>query len=305
MRVLVLGATGLIGRQLVEELIEKGHVVTVFTRKDHKARKLFGNRVYIQQWRTDEYIILQEYAHKVDVVINLAGENLASKKWTGDQKRKILASRVNIGKALSFALKQSHDKPYLLIQASAVGYYGFSEEEVFTEDSSNGEGFLPMVTRQWEDSVRNVEEDNTRKVFIRSGAVLSKKSGMLPRLMMPFRFFAGAVPGSGRQWVSWIHIEDEVNAILHLMKNPKSAGFYNLTAPNPVTMSSLIKTLGKIMKRPVIMKVPGFILKLVYGDMAKEAILQGQKVVPKRLEESGFEFKHPEIKEALRDLMGK
>ncbi len=305
MRVLVLGATGLIGRHLVEELLEKGHLVTVFTRKDYNARKLFGNRVFIQQWKTDDYIILQEYAHKVDVVINLAGENLAGGKWTGDQKRKILASRVNIGKALSFALKQSLDKPYLLIQASAVGYYGFSEEEVFTEDSPNGKGFLPMVTRQWEDSVRNVEEDNTRKVFIRSGAVLSKKAGMLPRLMMPFHFFAGGIPGSGNQWVSWIHIEDEVNAILHLMKDPKSAGFYNLTAPHPVRMKTFVKTLGSILKRPVIMKIPGFLLKLVYGDMAKEAILQGQKVMPKRLEESGFQFKHPEIEQALRDLVAK
>ena len=303
MRVLVIGATGFIGRNLVERLYKEGHTVTVFSRRYPRAKSLFGDKVNIQQWKTDEYILLQEVAHKVDVVVNLGGENLAVRKWTGDQKRKIISSRVNIGKALSFALKQSWDKPYLLIQASASGYYGFSETEEFTEESPNGNGFLPMVVRQWEDSVRNVEEDNTRKVFIRSGPVLGMKFGMLSKMMLPFRFFAGGYPGSGKQWISWIHIEDEIEAIMHLMKDEKSSGFYNLTAPNPVQMKDFAKTLGKVMKRPSIFRIPGPLLKAVYGDMAKETILQGQKVIPKRLQESGFKFKHPELEEALRDIL--
>jgi uncharacterized protein (TIGR01777 family) len=303
MRVLVIGATGLIGRKLVDCLVEEGHVVTVFTRKYRKAKKFFGETVNIQQWRTDEYHLLQEVAHKVDIVVNLAGENLASKKWVGDQKRKIISSRVNIGKALSFTLKQSWDKPYLLVQASATGYYGFSETKEFTEDSPNGDGFLPMVTRQWEDSVRNVEEDNTRKVFIRSGPVLAKEGGLLPKMMIPFRFFMGSYLGSGKQWLSWIHIDDEVEAILHLMKDKESSGVYNLTAPNPVTMKEFSKKLGKVMKRPVLFSIPAFVLKAIYGDMANETMLQGQKVIPKKLKDKGFEFKHPELEEALRDLL--
>jgi hypothetical protein len=303
MRVLIIGATGFIGRNLVKKLLEKDHTITVFTRNYRKARELFGDQVTVQQWRTDDYIILQEFAHKVDVVINLAGENLASKRWTSTQKRKIISSRVNIGKALSFALKQSWDKPYLLLQASAVGYYGFSEEAVFTEQSPNGKGFLPMVTRQWEDSVRNVEEDNTRKVFLRTGVVLGKEGGMVPQLLLPFRFFTGVYLGSGKQWLSWIHVDDQVDIIIRLMEDKTSTGIYNLTAPEPVKMKAMVKSLGKILKRPVIGGVPAFLLKMIYGDMAQEAILSGQKVIPERLQKEGYKFQYPDIEGALHNLV--
>ncbi|MFO8235376.1 MAG: TIGR01777 family oxidoreductase [Bacteroidales bacterium] len=305
MKVLVIGATGFIGHHLVRKLIEREHEVIVFTRNHVKAQKLFVDRVYIQQWRTDDYIMLQEFAHKVEVVINLAGENLAAKRWTSEQKRKILSTRVNIGKALSFALKQSHTKPYLLMQASAVDYYGFSEDKVFTEEHSNGSGFLAMVTRQWEDSVRNVEKDKTRKVFLRTGVVLGRQGGMLPKVMLPFRYFAGAYLGSGEQSLSWIHIEDEVDAIIWIMEKKDSAGAYNLTSPNPVSMKEFVKTLSKVMGRPAFFKVPSFVLKTIYGDMAKETILSGQKAIPKRLQNEGFEFKHTDLEEAIKNILNK
>lgn len=250
MKVLLIGATGFIGRPLVEKLVARNHEAYVFTRDDQKARRIFGDKVHVQQWKTDEYIVLQEYAHKVDVVINLAGENLSSKRWTGDQKRKILSSRVNVGKALSFALKQSKDKPYLLIQGSAIGYYGYSEEKVFTERSPIGDGFLPMVVQQWEDSVRNIVEDNTRKIFIRTGVVLGREGGMLPQTFKTFRFFVGGPLGKGNQWLSWIHIDDATEAIVRLAETPGLGGPYNLTAPNPVTMKDFAATLGKVMKKP-------------------------------------------------------
>ena len=303
MKVLVIGATGFIGKPLVEKLLERNHEVYVFTRNDKKARRLFGDRVYIQQWRTDEYIVLQEYAHKVNVVINLAGENLGDKRWKGDQKRKILSSRVNIGKALSFALKQSKDKPYLLIQGSAIGYYGFSEDQTYTERSPVGKGFLPMVTQQWEDSVRNVEEDNTRKIFIRTGVVLGREGGILPRMLKTFRFFIGGPLGNGKQWLSWIHIDDETEAIVRLAETNGLGGPYNLTAPNPVIMKDFAATLGKVMKKPSWISVPPFILKMFFGDMAREMILQGQKVKPGKLEEIGFEFRYPDLESALTDLL--
>ena len=303
MRVLLIGATGFIGKPLVEKLVARNHEVYIFTRNDKKTRNLFGDKVHIQQWKADDYIILQEYAHKVDVVINLAGENLSSKRWTGDQKRKILSSRVNIGKALSFALKQSEDKPYLLIQASAIGYYGYSEEKVFTERSPVGDGFLPMVAQQWEDSVRNIVEDNTRKIFIRSGVVLGREGGLLPQMLKTFRLFMGGHLGTGNQWLSWIHIDDATEAIVRLVETPGLGGPYNLTAPNPVTMKEFASTLGKVLNRPSWFPVPSFVLETVFGDMAREIMLQGQKVMPRKLQEIGFEFQYNDLESALTDLM--
>ena len=303
MRVLLIGATGFIGKPLVEKLVARNHEVYIFTRNDKKTRSLFGDKVHIQQWKADDYIILQEYAHKVDVVINLAGENLSSKRWSGDQKRKILSSRVNIGKALSFALKQSEDKPYLLIQASAIGYYGYSEEKVFTERSPVGDGFLPMVAQQWEDSVRNIVEDNTRKIFIRSGVVLGREGGLLPQMLKTFRLFMGGHLGTGNQWLSWIHIDDATEAIVRLVETPGLGGPYNLTAPNPVTMKEFASTLGKVLNRPSWFPVPSFVLETVFGDMAREIMLQGQKVMPRKLQEIGFEFQYNDLESALTDLM--
>jgi uncharacterized protein (TIGR01777 family) len=301
----MIGATGFIGKPLFDKLIERGHELYVFTRNEAKARQKLSDQARFIQWRSNEYIVLQEYAHKVDAVINLAGENLAAKRWTGDQKRNILASRVNIGKAISFALDKSKDKPYLLIQGSAIGFYGYSQSYTYREGMPVGEGFLPMVTKQWEDSVRHVDDRNTRKVFIRSGVVLGKAGGMLPKMMLPFRFFLGGYPGSGDQWLSWIHIDDEVKAIVTLLEAENSAGVYNLTAPNPVTMRQFAKTLGKVMGRPSWTRVPGFLMEAVMGDMARETILSGQKVLPSRLQEHGYQYDHPQLEEALEDILQK
>jgi len=303
MRILMIGATGFIGKPLFHKLVERGHEIYVFTRNAAQAREKLSDRARFIQWRSEELIVLQEYAHKVDAVINLAGENLAAKRWTGDQKRKILASRVNIGRAISFALDKSKDKPYLLIQGSAIGFYGFSRDYTFREGMPVGEGFLPMVTKQWEDSVRHVDDRNTRKVFVRSGLVLGKEGGMLPKMMLPFRFFIGGYPGTGDQWLSWIHIDDEVKAIVALLEAEDSAGVYNLTAPHPVTMREFAKTLGKVMKRPVWTRVPGSLMEAAMGDMARETILSGQKVLPARLQGHKFQFDHPHLQEALEDIL--
>ncbi|MBS3807640.1 MAG: TIGR01777 family oxidoreductase [Bacteroidales bacterium] len=303
MRILLIGATGFIGRHLYDKLVERGHQLYVFTRNEKRAREILKGDAQIVQWRSNEHIVLQEYAHKVDAVVNLGGENLAAKPWRSEQKRKILSSRVNIGKAISFALNRSHDKPYLLIQGSAIGYYGFHPSYTFREGMPCGEGFLPIVTQQWEDSVRNVDDRNTRKVFIRTGLVLGKEGGLLPRMMQTFRFFAGGHLGSGEQWLSWIHIDDQVRAIVELLEADNSSGVYNLTSPHPAKMKDFASTLGKVMGRPSWFHVPGFVLKAIFGDMARETMLQGQKVLPGRLEDRGFEFSHPDLEEALYDLV--
>jgi len=305
MKILVIGGTGFIGAHLVEKLLEREHEVTIFTRNEKKVRSRFGNRVHVIQWKTDEFMLLQEHAHKVHAVINLAGENIAAKKWTAFQKRKILSSRVNIGKSLSHAIQKSQDKPYILLQASAIGFYGFSESKEFTEDSPAGEGFLPMVTKHWEDTIRKVKDDKTRKVFLRTGVVLGKKGGMLPKMLLPFKWWAGGHIGSGKQWLSWIHIDDEVNAIIFLLEKKDSEGTYNLTAPNPVKMKTFAKTLGKTVGKPSWFHVPGFILKAIYGDMAKETMLKGQKVLPQRLLDEGFNFQYKDLKSALKELLNK
>jgi len=303
MKVLIIGATGFIGRPLFQRLLERGHEVYVFTRNYERARKVLQGGAHFVQWSSDEYIVLQEYAHKVDAVINLAGEQLSSGRWTLERKHKILSSRVNIGKAISFALDRSQDKPYLLIQGSAIGFYGFSPNHTFREGMPVGKGFLPMVTMQWEESVRHVDDYNTRKVFIRTGLVLGKEGGMLPVMMLPFRFFAGGYPGSGNQWVSWIHIDDQVRAIIDLLESENASGVYNLTSPNPVRMRDFAKILGKVMGRPCWTRMPGFLLKAFLGDMARETILSGQRVLPRRLDDHHFRFEHPDLEEALTDIL--
>ena len=303
MRILLIGATGFIGRHLFDKLLERGHQLYVFTRNEKRARSILHGDAQFVQWKSNEHIVMQEYAHKVDAVVNLGGENLAARRWNADQKRKILSSRVSIGKAISFALNRSHDKPYLLIQGSAIGYYGFHPNYTFREGMPPGEGFLPIVSQQWEDSVRNVDDRNTRKVFIRSGVVLGREGGLLPRMMQTFRLFAGGHLGSGEQWLSWIHIDDEVRAIVELLEADNSSGVYNLTAPNPVKMRDFAQTLGRVMGRPSWFHVPGFVLKAIFGHMARETMLQGQKVLPERLKDRGFEFSYPDLKAALEDLM--
>ena len=303
MRILLIGATGFIGRHLYDKLLEHGHQLYVFTRNEKRARQVLKGDAKIVQWKSNEHIVMQEYAHKVDAVVNLGGENLAAKPWRGEQKRKILSSRVSIGKAISFALDRSQDKPYLLIQGSAIGYYGFHPSYTFREGMAPGEGFLPMVTQQWEDSVRHVDDRNTRKVFIRTGLVLGREGGLLPRMMQTFRRFAGGYLGSGEQWLAWIHIDDQVKAIVELLEADNASGVYNLTSPNPVKMRDFARTLGKVMGRPSWFHVPGFILKAIFGDMARETMLQGQRVLPGRLKDRGFEFVHPDLEEALHDLV--
>ncbi len=303
MKVLIIGATGFIGQHLFYRLQQRGHQVYVFTRNERRARQILQGAEKVVQWQSNEYVVMQEYAHKVDAVINLGGENLTSSRWKPEQKRRILSSRVSIGKAISFALERSHDKPHLLIQGSAIGFYGFSQDYTFWEGMHSGKGFLPMVTKQWEDSVRNVDDRYTRKIFIRTGLVLGREGGILPRMMLPFRFFMGGPLGSGQQWLSWIHIEDHIRAVVSLLESDTAAGVYNLTAPNPVKMSEFAKTLGQVMGRPSWLRVPGFVLKALFGHMARETMLQGQRVSPERLKEMKFEFSYPRLHEALEELI--
>jgi uncharacterized protein (TIGR01777 family) len=212
-------------------------------------------------------------------------------------------SRTNGAGAIVDAVSGAKPKPAVVIQASAVGYYGSRGDERLDEDSGVGTGFLADVCRRTEATAARVERLGVRYVAIRSGLVLGQEGGVLPRFLMPYRFFVGGTLGSGRQWFSWISLEDEIRAIRFLMENSGLQGAFNLTAPNPVTMRQFSRVLGRVLHRPAWARVPAFVLRLAFGPMAEETLLASQKAVPKRLLEAGFTFRYPELRAALEAII--
>ncbi len=303
MRVLITGATGFIGRALTECLLLHSHEVVALTRNLKSAKKLFDPQVLTVEWDGKSTTGWQTHADKTDAIVNLAGRNIGKSLWTKSVKENLLQSRLDAGLAVSNAIKDAKQKPQVLVQASAIGYYGSREDEELTEDSSMGEGFLAALTKEWENSSKDIEELGVRRVCIRTGLVLGLGGGVLPKMMLPFRFFAGGPAGSGRQWLSWIHLEDEVNSILRILEEDQYSGIYNLTAPNPVTMGEFCKHLGKAMRRPSWLPVPAFILKTILREMADETILTSQKGYPKRLLAAGFSFQYGEVSKALESIL--
>jgi len=305
MRVIITGATGFIGKALCQELTEAGYEVVALSRSRETGTRILGEKVKVAQWdgktaKSWETLCNGDYAF-----INLAGENLSAGRWTDKRKKIILESRLNAGKAVVEAVKQAKEKPKVVIQASAIGYYGSRGDEIVDEESAPGKGFLPEVAQQWELSTKAVELAGIRHIIIRTGIVLGKDEGAFPRLALPFRLFVGGHLGAGEQWFSWIHLKDEVRAIHFLMEKEDLSGVFNLTTPGSLKEKDFAVLLGKVMRRPSWFPVPGFVLRLLVGEMANEALLTGQRVVPKRLLEAGFEFLYPEAEFALRDILGK
>jgi uncharacterized protein (TIGR01777 family) len=212
-------------------------------------------------------------------------------------------SRVNAGRAVVDAVESAEQKPRVVIQASGVGYYGDRGDEILDEEASPGDGFLAeLAYEDWEPSTAPVEEMGVKRAIIRTGGVFSTEEGALPRLVLPFRLFVGGHIGSGDQWVSWIHIQDEVRAIRFLIEHEEARGAFNLVAPEPMTNAGLGKTIGQVMHRPAWIPVPGFAMKLAFGEVA-DVLLESQRAIPKRLLQLGFEFHYPEAKAALEDLL--
>lgn len=304
-RVLITGATGFIGRALAGALASGGYEVVALTRDIAKSAHLFGKDVQSVLWdgRTaNGWGSLADGAH---AIINLAGDNLAEGRWTRAKKNLVLKSRLDAGAAVCHAVRGARRKPKVVVQASAVGFYGPRGDEGLDESSAAGGGFLADVVRAWEDSTREVEAHGVRRVVIRSGLVLGRSGGVFPRLVLPFRFFAGGPLGSGRQWFSWVHMSDEVAAIRFLVEREGLAGVFNLTAPNPLEEKDICRAIGKALRRPCWLPVPAFVLKLLFGEKAKETILEGQRVVPRRLAEAGFAFRFPDAAAALAELFHK
>ncbi len=306
MRVLITGGTGLIGRALIDLLLPDGHEIIVLSR--HPDRAALPAGVQVIGWDARSAQGWAQWVEGADAVVNLAGESIAGKgpipsRWTADRKRRIRESRLNATRAVVEAIGMAGEKPKVLVQGSAVGFYGGrTDDVVLDEDAPPGDDFLAKVAVQWEAASEPVEGWGVRRAIARTGLVLSAQGGSLPPTMLPFRFFLGGPLGNGLQWWPWIHIRDEARAIRFLIEEPRASGPFNLVAPNPVTNREFALVLGKVMGRPAFIPTPAFVLRLALGEMA-DLLLKGQRAVPKRLQELDFEFEFPELESALRDLL--
>lgn len=300
MRVIITGGTGLVGLALSRELADY-HEVIVLSRQPARAPAL-PTGVRAEWWDARTAAGWVSLLDRECAIVNLAGENIGQGRWTPERKQHIRDSRVDAGAAVVQAVMAAAVKPAVLVQASGVSYHGPHGSEEVDENSPPGDDFLSSVTVAWEASTSAVESVGVRRVVIRSAVVLSLEGGALPRLLRPFRFFAGGPIGSGKQWLSWIHIQDEVAAIRFLLENAGASGPFNLSAPGALTNAQLARIIGETLRRPAAIPVPAFALRLLFGEMAT-VLLDGQRAVPKRLTEMGFSFRFPDARSALRDLL--
>lgn len=297
-RILITGASGLIGKTLTQALLGKGYDVRHLSRN----KKNEGIPTYI--WDVQSGMIDQEALKGSDVIIHLAGENVASQRWTAQRKKEILESRTRSTRLLFNALKSTNHAVSTFVSASAVGYYGFQGDHVFFESHPPGNDFLAKVVKAWEDEAVHIESLGVRTVRLRIGVVLSNKGGALVPIVKSVKAMVGAPLGTGSQWMSWIHIDDLCEMFIKAIEDPNMAGAYNAVAPNPVTNRTLTQAVGEVLGKPLLLpNVPAFVLKAMFGEMS-EIVLNGSRVSSAKVEQAGFTFKFPDIHEALRDLLG-
>ncbi|MBP6871386.1 MAG: TIGR01777 family oxidoreductase [Bacteroidales bacterium] len=303
MKALIIGATGFIGRELVKELADHGHTVVAVTRNAGMARAILGKKCSIVEWDGISVSSLVHYMAGCDAVVNLAGENIASGRWTEKRKEALVASRTTVGRKLAEAILRLTSPLPVLAQGSAIGIYGTDIETPSDESLAPGSGFLANLVVEWENSVAEALPNVKRLAWVRTGLVLGRDGGLLEKMLLPFRFHSGTVLGSGRQWMSWIHLSDEVRAIRFLLENNTSSGHYNLTAPMPVKMEEFIRALSRVTGKPAWVRVPGAVIKALMGEMAAETVLASQNALPARLLRDGFTFDYPRLEDALTNLL--
>jgi hypothetical protein len=293
MQVVVAGGTGFLGTALVTQLRTDGHEVTVLTRHARRA----------DQYEWSPYGPHSGWVHVLegaDAVINLAGAPIAM-RWTAAHKREMWNSRLRSTRTLIAATRSVRRAPAIFINASAIGTYGDRGDEMLTEDSTPGSGFLASMGTAREKEIRSAPPQ-TRVVLLRTGIVLEKDGGALPRMALPFRFFAGGPLGSGQQYMSWIHRDDWTAMVSWALTSESVSGALNVTAPHPVTNLEFARTLGRVLRRPALLPTPAFALRAVLGEMA-DVIVTGQRVLPEKAHAFGFEFSHPKLEEALRSIL--
>jgi uncharacterized protein (TIGR01777 family) len=296
--VAVTGPTGMIGSALVERLRARGHQVRRVLRPSHP---LADDDV---AWDASSGASPTQAVAGVDAIVHLAGEPIAH-RWTAARKRAIRASRVDGTASLARAVAEMEVKPRAFISGSAVGYYGDRADEVLDESSQPGSDYLARVAVEWEGATRPVADAGVRVVLLRTGVVLSTSGGALPKLLPVFRMGAGGAIGSGEQWMSWIALEDHLRAIERALSDETLQGPVNVVAPNPVTNAAFAETLGRVLARPAVVRVPAFALELLYGEMGRATVLASQRALPRALTTAGFEFSQPTLEQALRSELGR
>lgn len=292
MKALVTGATGMIGTALCQRF-EKNSIPHL-----QLSRNPSGSSKKLVYWNPEEKVLEHEKLREVDTVIHLAGENVG-KRWTHNTRKKILSSRSDSSLFLFEKLAAQDSPPKTLIASSAIGIYGYKNSTQFDEESPRGNGFLADVVEAWEESAQPLKDVGCRVILMRQGLVLSPKGGALARMLPFFRFGLGGTLGSGQQMMSWIGMEDQIRAILFFLEDDTQSGVYNLVSPKPVCNIEFTAILGWVLKRPTLFPVPALALRAVFGEMAMQTMLASQHVIPKKLLQAGFEFKYPELEQAL------
>lgn len=298
MKILITGASGLLAGKLIPVLQAKGHEIYKLSRS--KAKK--SDEI---QWDAYKGFADEEFAklENLDAVVHLAGDDIAGANWTDEKKKSIKDSRVRGTRTLIEALKRTENPPKIFVSASAIGFYGDRGNEILTEESPNGEGFIPEVCQEWENEAENAKDFDARVVFLRTGIVLTKDGGALGKMLLPFKFGVGGTVGSGEQFMSWIAVDDLIKILVFAIENENLNGAVNATAPNPATNETFTKTLGKVLNRPTFIPVPAFGIKLLFGEMGETLLLEGCRVVPEKLRSAGFEFEFPDLENALKHVL--
>lgn len=304
MNIVITGGTGFIGRALCGLLIQQGHRVTVLTRRKADTPMLLGPAVSAVEWIGEEHGPWEQSLDGADAVINLAGAPIADTRWTEARKRILTDSRIRTTRLLVAAMARCAAKPRTLINASGIGYYGSSDDRMLDEGAARGQGFLADLCLAWEAEAIRAAEFGTRTVLLRTGMVLEEDGGALPKMLLPFRLFAGGPIMPGTQWVSWIHRRDHIRLIAWLLEMPTVSGPVNATAPVPVTMNEFCRTLGRVLDRPSWFPVPEFVLKTVFGELGS-LMMAGQRVKPAKALSNGYTFLYPSLEPALRAILKK
>ena len=290
MKIAVTGSSGLLGSALVSSLLGTGHGVVRLKRPEH--------------WDPERRTVDISVFSGADAIVHLAGENIAAARWTTARKQRIRDSRVNGTHLLSEAIARRNSKPKTFICASATGIYGDRDDEVLDEQSESGGGFLAGVCREWEKATEPANKAGVRVVNLRFGPILARDGGMLSKLLIPFKMGMGGKVGSGKQYISWIALDDAVSAIKLAIDRQTIHGPLNVVSPNPVTNEEFTKTLGHVLNRPTALAMPAFAARLAFGEMADEMLLASQKVIPKKLTSAGFQFQYPQLEAAMRRYVG-
>ena len=292
MKVLITGASGLIGRALQKSFREKGYEMLLASRKETKDAEHI-------QWDPDAGFSEPERLDGIDAVVHLAGESVFGLSWSDAKKKAIRDSRVDGTRVIVETISKLKARPKVLVAASAIGFYGDRGEDEMTESSAAGDTFLAEVSKDWEAEARRAEDSGIRTVLLRTGIVLSKDGGALGTMLTPFKFGVGGVVGSGKQWMSWISLDDHIRVINYAIENESVRGALNSVSPHPVTNQEFTKTLGEVLYRPTILPLPSFAVNMVLGEMGDALLLASTRVLPKRLEDAGFEFEYPDLKRAI------